>query len=185
MAAEFQSWFQIEKNPVSVWSTWFGGSGSRISFKRSFEPQLSPNPMKRSHNIGLQVFLLLFFYLNREPHLVLSFSKVSEPHSLWRRGDLLETQRVSLWMTSRKITEEARLLVPTCRPPTVGQALMAEGHSAPSLASNQRTGEKASILPHHPIPPIPAPPFSVSVVQQRYCLHSHFRHTISLPLPSY
>lgn len=140
--------------------------------------------MKRLHTIGLQVFLLFFFfYLNREPHLVLSFSKVSEPHSLWRRGDLLETQGFTL-DDLEKNSRRSRLLVPTCRPHTVGQALMAEGHLATSPASNQRAGEKASILPHHPIPPVPAPPFSVSVVQQRYCLHSRFRHTISPPLPS-
>lgn len=47
---------------------------------------LSPNSLKRPHTIGLQVFLLFFFYLNREPHLALSFSKVSEPPPLQRRG---------------------------------------------------------------------------------------------------
>lgn len=102
---------------------------------------LSPNPMKRSHTIGLQVFLLLFFfYLNREPHLVLSFSEVSEPHSLWRRVDLLGTRGFTL----DDLEKNSR------RSPPSGpnlQALMAEGHLAPSPASNQRAGEKASILP--------------------------------------
>lgn len=114
---------------------------------------LSPNPMKRSHTIELQVFLLFFFfYLNREPHLALSFATVSEPPSLWRRGKPVgDTEGFIL--DDLEIAQEAHLLVPTCRPHS--------SQSGPAarvtwlhhlLPTNGQEGEQASILPHHPHP---------------------------------
>lgn len=143
---------------------------------------LSPNSLKRPHTIGLQVFLL-FFYLNREPHLALSFSKVSEPLPLRRRGDLLETPRVSFWMTSREIAQEAHLLVPTCRAQSSRSGPAAEGHLAPSPASNYWAGRRVGLSSSPPRPPpAPAPPLSVSVVHGP--VYSRLRHTVSPPLPS-
>lgn len=148
---------------------------------------LSPNPLKRLHTIGLQVFLLFFFFnLNREPHLALSFCEVSEPPSLWRRGrpvgdtegftlDDLERNSPRSPPSGPNLQTTQQLVRPCCR------------GSLGSITCFQLMGRKEReplFFPTIPIPPVPAPPFSVSVVQQRYRLHSRFRHTISPPLPS-
>lgn len=141
---------------------------------------MSPNPMKRSHTIGLQVFLLLFFfYLNREPHLALSLSQTSEPPSLWRRGRSLgDMEGFTLDDRERERAQEARLLVPTCRPHSSWSDLCRG--SLGSITCFQPTGRKEPLF-FPPIPPVPPPPFSVSVVQQRYRLHSRLRPPFHLP----
>lgn len=158
--------------PVSVWSTWFGVSGSSTSSRRSLEPQL---PEKAAYCRTSGIFTC--FYLNREPHLALSFSKVSEPLPLRRRGDLLETPRVSFWMTSREIAQEAHLLVPTCRAQSSRSGPAAERHLAPSPASNYWAGRRVGLSSSPPRPPpAPAPPLSVSVVEPRSRLQSPQTH---------
>ena len=114
---------------------------------------MSPSPMKRSRTIGLQVFLLFFFFLS-ESGATLSplFLQSVRTSSSLENGETCWRPRVSRWMTLRKIAEEARRPGPTCRPHSSRSAPAAEGHLAPSPASSGRAGERASTLPHHPHP---------------------------------
>lgn len=146
---------------------------------------LSANSLKRSHTIGLQVFLL-FFYLNRQPHLALSFSKVSEPPPLWRRGRPVGDTQGFISDDLERNSSRSPPSRPNLQTPEQSVRPCCRG-SLGSITCFQLMGRKESgplFFPTTPIPPVPAPPFSVSVVEQRYRLHSRFRHTISPPLPN-
>ena len=116
---------------------------------------LSLNPMKRSHTIGLQVFLPFFFFffnLNREPHLALSLSTVSELPSLWRRERSLgDTEGFTLDDLERN-SPRSPPSGPSLQTP---QQLVGPAAQRPSPTSSQRAGEGASVLPHHRHPSCP------------------------------
>lgn len=145
----------------------------RFSSRLNSGEALNPNPMKRSHAVELQVFLLpfnllsfFFKYMNREPHLAFSLSRASES-TLWRRErGLLEIQRTSCWITSRELgprsppsglnlqAHSSQLVRPGCR-----------GSLNSLSAANKQAGEKATFLPHH------SPPFLYQ--------HLHFQSVLS------
>lgn len=157
--------------PVSVWSTWFGVSGSSTSSRRSLEPQL---PEKAAYCRTSGIFTC--FYLNREPHLALPFSKVSEPPPLRRRGRPVgDTEGFILDDLERDssrsppcphLQSPEQSVRPCCRA------------SLGSITCFQLLGRKESgplSSPPHP-PPAPAPPLSVSVVEPRSRLQSPQTH---------
>lgn len=80
-AAERSELGSKRKSPVSVWSTWFEGQ----ALGSTSGGAMSPNPMRRSHPVGLQVYPLSFlFCLKCESCLTSSIPNASEPPSLWR-----------------------------------------------------------------------------------------------------
>lgn len=83
-------------------------------------------------------------------------------------------------MTSREIAQEARLLVPTCRPQSseAGQALLQKVAWLRRLFAAIRQ-EREGLSPSDPQPYCTNTSVSVSVVQQRYRLQSPQTHRLT------
>lgn len=86
-------------------------------------------------------------------------------------------------MTSREIAQEARLLVPTCRPQSseVGQALLQKVAWLRRLFAAIRQ-ERGPLSFPTPSPTAPTPLFQ-SVLSSNGTVYSRLRHTVSPPSP--